>query len=113
MSEVMIPSEMKLGLIEKAMKKFGAISFCTSSVLAKAFTVNCGQVIYWFNTPDNSTHTVSQKINVKGLKMEKHLDHKKAMSRLQAASLSEDSLKKAYEKIRARRASRINRVRKA
>lgn len=37
----------------------------------------------------------------------KRSEHKKAVKKLNHSSLSEDSLKKAYEKIRARRAAKM------
>jgi hypothetical protein len=50
-------------MIAEARKKHGdGITPCTSkSSLHDCFTVENGRVIFWYNTPDGSTHTIIKR----------------------------------------------------
>lgn len=55
--------ELKLRLITKAKKKYGKIFPCINkSSLEECFTESKeGELIFWFNTPDNSTHMIASE----------------------------------------------------
>ena len=53
---------LKKQLIKTAQEKFGKITPCLNQTFDSSFSIVDGKLIFWFNTEDHSTHTVSLKI---------------------------------------------------
>jgi hypothetical protein len=57
---------LKERLILKALRRHPRIFPCeTRESFARSFTRQSGRMVFWYNTEDNSTHIVSEKIPVR------------------------------------------------
>jgi hypothetical protein len=55
-------SSQQLKVVERARAKYGAIYPCSGrTALTECFTQERGQVIFWFNSKDNSTHIETER----------------------------------------------------
>ena len=56
-------NELKQQMIQKAVKKHSNIFPCSSCrTFEECFTVESNNVIFWYNTEDNSTHLMVEKL---------------------------------------------------
>jgi len=58
-------NEIKLKMISEAAKNYHSIYPCGNNRdLEECFTMYEDQILFWFNTEDNSTHVISKSINM-------------------------------------------------
>ena len=57
-------NEQKMKMIRKAKRQYDRIFPCSAKKnLRDCFTVEEGQILFWFNTTDESTHVLTQDLS--------------------------------------------------
>jgi hypothetical protein len=51
---------LKQKMMTIAQNRYGTISPCTNRTMDECFTIENGELYFWFNSSDNSTHVVRE-----------------------------------------------------
>jgi len=61
--------DIQLRLIEKAIAKYKKIFPCGGTIqLEDCFTIDENKLFFWFNTEDNNTHVIEEKLTEKNIR---------------------------------------------